>query len=222
MLSWFCDDFALRFCWSSNAIEGNTLSLDETVALIEYDEVRSGHTYSEYREAKDLYRAIKEMLLPFGKTPVSEDWIKKSNSLITGTTGEYRSVPVKIGSLIETVYIPPSAEKVPALMKDFLENVNFEAETLLGIASKAAKLHLDFERIHPFLDGNGRTGRMILNKQLINHGLLPITLGKTGSYRRSFRIYDRNGDTSLLVHEILSEEAAALGRLRELYEKLDS
>ena len=47
-------DFSYRFCWNSNSIEGNTLSLDETIAIVDYDEVRSGHTYSEYTEAKNV------------------------------------------------------------------------------------------------------------------------------------------------------------------------
>ncbi len=220
VLSWFCDDFALRFCWSSNAIEGNTLSLEETAALIEHDEVRSGHTYSEYREAKSLYRAISEMMLPFKKRDITEEWIKKSNALILGEEGEYRQGPVKVGNLVETVYIPPSAEKVPALMNEFTKNISFDAEDIFDLVSKAAKSHIDFERIHPFHDGNGRTGRMILNQQLINSGLLPIALNKTGSYRRSFKIYGRNGDASLLVHEILSEEEASIERLCTLYENI--
>ena len=48
----FVEDFAKRFSWSTNAIEGNTLSLEETIAVIDYDEVRSNHTYSEYTDAK--------------------------------------------------------------------------------------------------------------------------------------------------------------------------
>jgi Fic family protein len=218
-LSWFYEDFALRFCWSSNAIEGNTLSLDETAALIEYDEVSSGHTYSEYREAKKLYRAISEMLLPFCKSDITSDWIKRSNALIMGGDGEYRKIPVKVGSIIETVYIPPSAEKVPKLMDEFIRNANFGAESLLEAAKKAAVYHIEFERIHPFSDGNGRTGRMILNKQLINLGFAPITLNKTGAYRRAFKIYGRNGDSSLMAYEILSEEEASIERFLDFYEK---
>lgn len=218
-LSWFCEDFALRFCWSSNAIEGNTLSLDETAALIEYDEVRSGHTYSEYSDAKNLYRAISELLLPLRKENISEEWIKKSNALIMNGSGEYRKIPVKVGTLAETVYIPPTAEKVPSLMEKFLEGVNFSAQSLLEAAKKAAVCHIDFERIHPFADGNGRTGRMILNKQLINSGLLPIALNKTGSYRRAFKVFGRSGDTSLMVYEILSEEVAATCRFLDFYRK---
>lgn len=219
-LAWFYDDFALRFCWSSNAIEGSTLSLDETVALIEYDEVRSGHTFAEYRDAKNLYQAIKTLLFPNGLSDISEEWIKKVNSVIMGVQGDYRQVPVKIGNLLETVYVPPNAESVPELMKAFAQKLNFEAQDLASVVKQAAKLHFDFERIHPFTDGNGRTGRMLLNQQLINHGLLPISLNKTGAYRRSFKIYGRNGDTSLLAHEILNEEAASISRLRDFCEKI--
>lgn len=64
----FTEDFARRFSWSTNAIEGNTLSLEETIAVIDYDEVRANHTYSEYTDAKNVYYAIREMLIPFKKT----------------------------------------------------------------------------------------------------------------------------------------------------------
>ncbi len=63
----FTEDFARRFSWSTNAIEGNTLSLEETIAVIDYDEVKSNHTYSEYTDAKNAYYAIRKMLLPFAK-----------------------------------------------------------------------------------------------------------------------------------------------------------
>ena len=63
----FMEDFAKRFSWSTNAIEGNTLSLEETIAVIDYDEVRSNHTYSEYTDAKNAYYAIRKMLIPFEK-----------------------------------------------------------------------------------------------------------------------------------------------------------
>lgn len=66
----FTEDFARRFSWSTNAIEGNTLSLEETIAVIDYDEVRSNHTYAEYTDAKNAYYAIQKMLLPFVKKPL--------------------------------------------------------------------------------------------------------------------------------------------------------
>ena len=74
----FFKDFAYRFCWNSNSIEGNTLSLDETVEIVDFDTVRSGHTYQEYTEAKSLYQAIQTYLNPKG-TAISEPWIKLVN-----------------------------------------------------------------------------------------------------------------------------------------------
>jgi Fic family protein len=219
LMSWFMDDFAARFCWSSNAIEGNTLSLEETIALVEYDEVRAGHTYTEYQEAKNLYRAIRESLLPFSHRSVTEEWIKGNNGVIRGAAGEYRTIPLSIGTQFETVYFPPSPEQVPELMTAYLERVNFEADDFAGVIEQAVRSHLHFERIHPFADGNGRTGRMILNQQLINHGLLPVTIHKNSDYRQAFKLYDKNGDISKMVHIVLSGEIEAIQRLREFKEK---
>ena len=84
----FVDDFAKRFSWSTNAIEGNTLSLEETIAVIEYDEVRSNHTYSEYTDAKNAHYAIQKMLLPFAKAVIDEEWIQKANGYIRHMQGE--------------------------------------------------------------------------------------------------------------------------------------
>ena len=114
----FTEDFAKRFSWSTNAIEGNTLSLEETIAVIDYDEVRSNHTYSEYTDAKNVYYAIQKMLLPFAKKAIDEEWIKQANGYIRHMQGEYRETTVYIGNLSEAVYYPPDPQDVPAFMKD--------------------------------------------------------------------------------------------------------
>ena len=218
LMSRFTADFALRFCWSSNAIEGNTLSLEETVAFVEHDEVKDGHTYSEYTEAKNLYRAIRDSMIPFRKQEITEEWIKENNGKIYGADGGYRTVPRAIGTLIETVFVPPSPELIPSLMREYCGNVNFKAETFSEKIEGVAISHLKFERIHPFFDGNGRTGRMIMNQQLINHGLLPVAINRNSDYRASFKRYDRNGDASQLVHVILAGELEAVERLKKFKE----
>ena len=187
----FTEDFAKRFSWSTNAIEGNTLSLEETIAVIDYDEVRSNHTYSEYTDAKNAYYAIRKMLIPFEKTVIDGEWIKKANGYIRHVQGEYRDTAVYIGNLSEAVYYPPDPQDVPELMKNWIRETNIEAETVKEIFERIAANHIRFERIHPFADGNGRTGRMIINQQLINNGLLPISIRPTGKYREAFRRYDK-------------------------------
>lgn len=212
----FEDDFAMRFCWSSNSLEGNTLSLDETVSLIEYDEVGSGHSYSEYREAKQLHRAIRELLIPMKKRPITESWIKRGNARIMDSDGSYRTGPVYIGTLAEAVYYPPSHEKVPELMAEYVSEMDVMETDITDRIRAAAKMHMDFERIHPFRDGNGRVGRMILNQQLINSSLLPVAIEKKSDYRQAFRRYDRNGDISLMEHIICKAQIDALERLKSL------
>lgn len=216
----FTEDFARRFSWSTNAIEGNTLSLEETIAVIDYDEVRSNHTYSEYTDAKNAYYAIQKMLLPFAKTIIDEEWVKKANGYIRHGQGEYRDTMVYIGNLSEAVYYPPDPQDVPELMKNWIREANIEALTVKEIFEKIAANHIRFERIHPFADGNGRTGRMIINQQLINNGLLPVSIQPTGKYRETFRRYDKREDLSEMVYVLLKSELESFDRVRSLAMKL--
>lgn len=212
----FSKDFSRRFCWSNNAIEGNTLTLDETISLIDYDEVRSGHKYTEYQEAKNVYSAITKMLLPFRKTHIDEQWIQRANGYIMGDSGQYRNEDVYVGSIAEAVYYPPAPEKVTELMGKFVENVNIKEQSVEDLFTEVARQHMVFERIHPFKDGNGRTGRMIINQQLINNGLPPISITPTGKYRQAFRRYDRNGDLSQMTRILIKSELESFERIYDL------
>ena len=221
ILNPFARDFSLRFCWSSNAIEGNTLDLEETVSVIEYDEVKSGHTYTEYQEAKNLYRAICEQMIPFQKRQITEQWIKAANGLILGRKNDYRTNPVYIGTLVEAVYYPPEAEKVPGLMEDFVRENSAWENSLTDcpvkvVLQKIAEFHMQFEQIHPFQDGNGRAGRMILNQQLINQGLIPLCIGPRGKYRQAFRQYEKNQDLSLIVYTLCKGELDSIQLIQDL------
>ncbi|HAX51804.1 Fic family protein [Muricomes intestini] len=215
----FAKDFSLRFCWSSNAIEGNTLNLEETVSVIEYDEVRSGHTYSEYHEAKNLYQAISQLLVPFKKQEITEDWVKDANGIILGKKSDYRESPVYIGTLVEAIFYPPDYEEIPALMKQFIADIPYEGNSVKEVLERAAEFHIRFERIHPFQDGNGRVGRMILNQQLINHGLLPLAIEPKGKYRQAFRQYDKNKDISLMTYTLCKGEMESINKIQELVKK---
>ena len=223
VLEMFTKDFSLRFCWSSNALEGNTLSLDETVSVIEYDEVRSGHTFREYKESKSLYYAIQKMLLPFHKQEITEAWIKKTNGCIMEQSGEYRKGKVFIGSLVEAVYYPPDPEKVPVLMEKFIEKWSTEsgAETSEEFWKNLAKEHIEFESIHPFIDGNGRTGRILMNQRLINAGYFPIAIEPTGKYRQAFRRYEKNNDISQMIYLICKAETEAIERMQVLQRQIN-
>ena len=84
---------------------------------------------------------------------------------------------------------------------------------------KIAASHVRFERIHSFSDGNGRTGRMIVNQQLINSGFLPVSIPPTGKYREAFRRYDKSEDLSEMVYVLLKSELDSFDRVRSLAQK---
>ncbi len=78
--------------------------------------------------------------------------------------GEYRDTSVYIGNLSEAIYYPPNPQDVPELMTNWIREANMETVAVKEIFEKIAVSHIHFARIHPFADGNGRTGRMIINQ----------------------------------------------------------
>lgn len=133
--------------------------------------------------------------------------------------GEYREASVYIRSVVEAVYYPPTAKDVPELVRTLLEEMQSQSKSVQEIIEQIAKQHIQFERIHPFQDGNGRVGRMILNQQMINQGLLPVAIKLTGKYRQSFRQYEKNGDISLMVYVLCKSELESIQKVQQLIQK---
>ncbi|MEJ8788909.1 Fic family protein [Dorea sp. ICN-14282] len=216
----FHKDLLFRLSWNSNSLEGNTLSLEETIQVIEYDEVRSGHTFTEYQEAKTMYAALSQKMTFKGNTKIDLQWIKDTNYLIMQKDGEFRKEDVYIGTPVEVVYYPPKYQKVPELMKRYTEDLPIP-ETIQekDVIAHVARKHIEFERIHPFKDGNGRTGRVIMHQQLLNQGILPAIIKDQSKYRQAFRRYDKNGETSLMEYVIAEGILETYHRLENVYEK---
>lgn len=215
----FYNDFAYRLCWSSNAIEGNTLSLDETVAVIAYDEVRAGHTYNEYTEAKNHYIAISKQLMPLAKRTIDERWIQMVNGYVLGRDGAYRNRDVYIGNMFEATYYPPAPGRIRDLMAGYVADANQKIENTKELFTYLAGKHIAFERIHPFIDGNGRTGRILLSQQLYNNDMLPLAVEQSSDYRQAFRRYDKTGDSSKMVQVLCKSELESYHRVEALYER---
>ena len=142
------------------------------------------------------------------------------NGKILGEEADYREKNLYIGTLAEATYYPPAYERVPGLMEEYLANLSFRGrgdEISYEKIKQLAEGHICFERIHPFRDGNGRTGRMLLNQQLLNAGLLPILVTDQSKYRQAFRRYDKSGDVSMMVYLIGKGEQQSLGTIKKLW-----
>lgn len=168
------EQFVTEYTYNSNAIEGNTLTLRET------DLVLRGLTidrkpFSHHLEAighKEAFDYVASLVQK--NEPLSERVIKDIHYLVLADKKEdrgiYRKIPViMLGSAHEPVQPYLIQPKLERLLQDF---ANDESH----IVTKLARFHIDFEAIHPFIDGNGRTGRLLVNLELMKAGFPPINI----------------------------------------------
>lgn len=181
------EEFLVEFTYNSNAIEGNTLTLRETALVLE------GVTIDK-KPLKDHLEAVghRDAFLYIGqlvtdKASMSEKIIKDIHSLVLmdrpDDKGVYRRIPVKI---MGAYHEPPQPYLVPVQMEQLIAG---QKDTKRHPIENAAMFHLDFEGIHPFIDGNGRTGRLLLNLMLMQQGYPPIDV-KFADRKRYYACFD--------------------------------
>ena len=168
------EDLIIRWTYHSNAIEGNTLTLMETRVVLEGITV-GGKTMNEHLEAINHREAIAYMeSLVTKNKPLSERDIKDIHRLIlkqidNENAGAYRLVNV---SIVGAKHIPPDALHITEEMECFINWYKSKAGKLHPV-ERAAKVHTNFVKIHSFIDGNGRTARLLMNLELMKSGFPP-------------------------------------------------
>lgn len=171
------DDLVLRFTYHSNAIEGSTLTLQETKVALEGIAV-GGKTLREHFEAinhKEAILFIQE--LSKKEHALSEHIIKQIHSLIlknidNENSGKYRDINVLISG---AEHKPPQGFEVASLMQEFISQYS-EHRLNLHPVELASFVHIEFVKIHPFVDGNGRTARLLMNLELIKSGFPAVVI----------------------------------------------
>jgi Fic family protein len=174
-------DIAVEWTYNSNSIEGNTLSLRETRVVLEDGLTIGGKTMREHFEAINHQKAIawlEEVVRP-GKCISSSDILTLHGMVMASIDpefcGRFRTGRVQITG---ANFIPPNPLKVPELLDELIEWVHQNPQKLDPVAL-AAVFHHRFVWIHPFFDGNGRTGRLAMNLILMEMGYPPIIILRT-------------------------------------------
>jgi Fic family protein len=170
----------------STAIEGNTLTQSETQIVIEKGVTIGGKSLVEHLEVVGHKEALDFVLeLAADTTLIGEREIREIHSLVMKgqafeDIGRYRNLDVKAAG---TEYVYPSHLKVPELMNDFIRWLSNEATNNHPV-DFASEAHLRFVTIHPFRDGNGRVGRLLLNLLLVRAGypIAVFTVSKRAQY----------------------------------------
>lgn len=187
-VAYFRNEFAISDAHDGNAIEGNTFTYDETRMLIEKGITASARSFREHEDIVGYKRAIDMLYSAYDRgVDPDEEFVKRIHSLVMSGkngAGEYRTVQNYVGDILHAVHVPCSPGLVPAEMKRWGEElaatptgyVRADEQSLDKLFHSIAALHIEFERIHPFLDGNGRTGRLLMSYQLMKAGLLPIDI----------------------------------------------
>lgn len=171
-------DFEITYTHESTAIEGNTLSLLETKAIIQDGITVGAKHLRELFEVVNHDKAfayVKELInqqIPLDENIIKNIHAKLMDNIIMG--GLYRDHAVRI---LGASHRPPNEYELRQEMKFFFADM--PAKTNLHPVELAAWTHAEFVRIHPFADGNGRTSRMIMNYQLLYAGFLPISIKQT-------------------------------------------
>ena len=193
-------EFVVEFTYNSNAIEGNTLTMHET------DLVLRGITVGEkplkdHLEAvgnRDAFEYVRELVAD--EVPLSQRVVREIHQLVLADKprerGIYRSIPVRIAGALQQ---PVEPAEIEAAMERLLAWYHAdEADPVV----KAAAFHVEFEAIHPFVDGNGRTGRLIANLELMKAGYPPIDIkfADRAQYHAAFDAYHSGSDPRAMLH----------------------
>lgn len=168
--------YRIGLTYSSNALEGNTLTESETKVVIEDGLTVSGKPLRDHLEAIGHSEAFDTLYELSKSGKIDEEAILNLHRVFyyridTNNAGSYRKKPVIITG---TSFIPPPPSKILSAMKDFSNQIPHKRETLHPVHF-AAWLHIELATIHPFIDGNGRTARLLMNLALIQSGH-PITI----------------------------------------------
>ncbi|MBN1596539.1 Fic family protein [candidate division FCPU426 bacterium] len=205
------DEFILQCTYHSNSIEGSRMTLKETQKAIEGEIVRGKQPF-EIFEAVNHRNAMLFMLETVRPGfHITEEYLLKLHSIVMYNfhdklPGRYRTGYV---NLTNTEKILPPAQLVPAKMKTFLETINQPPDKPL---TRIARDHYEFETIHPFFDGNGRVGRLLMNTQLLSQGYPPALIRIDDQYKYYLGLGKGDmGDFKILIQMIC--ESVVIGYL---------
>ena len=204
----------LEWTYHSNAIEGNTLTLKETKVVLEGITIggkplREHFEVINHKEAIDYVEAIVQ-----NQEALSEWQIKSIHHLVLKNiddrnAGQYRQENVVIAG---AEHLPPDYIKVPEAMAGLIAWYRGSSE--LHPVECAARLHVDFVGIHPFVDGNGRTSRLLMNFELMRRGFLPVIIPVENrlAYYDALDTAHTRGDYGLFIELVANLEQATLER----------
>ena len=211
------DALDIEYTYESNRIEGNTLTLQETALVVNEGVTISGKSMREHLEAINHTEAISYIKdIAKQDIEISERTIKEIHALLLNgidreNAGRYRTVPVMISG---SAHMPPQPYLIEKQMEDFMIRFKQMEKEMVHPVLVAAYLHGELVRIHPFIDGNGRTSRLLMNLYLLRNGYVIITLKGSNDEKVNYYMALEKSHTEHLPEDfqklVVEAEIAAL------------
>ena len=211
----YFEDFITRSTYHSNAIEGSTLSINETFALL----FESDYCNIENVSPREIYEAInhKEILNILldkieKREKLSKELLLEINQTINNNiiyVGGYRLGPIRIVGSEKKFPLPDELEEK---MNNFINNYN-DLITKDIKMEDIVKMHMNYENIHPFPDGNGRTGRLLINYLLLQKNICPIVIQVL--IRKQYMEALENNDVEKLTKIFVNLQQQELDRIND-------
>jgi Fic family protein len=215
------DYYRIGLTYTSNAIEGNTLTESETKVVIEDGLTIGGKSLREHYEAIGHANAYDHIYSLLNRDITEEDVLHLHKlffqQIDPENAGTYRQRNVIITG---TDYIPPDYHEVPGLMKKHIQDLSSEAKDKHPL-ERASDLHAEFEAAHPFTDGNGRIGRLLLSIMTMKNGYCPVIIPpvRRAEYIAALQRMNK-GDLQALRALVLSVVYEEMKSLKKLVERL--
>ena len=176
----YMEDILVRMAHHSTAIEGNTLTLGDTISILIHNYIPKGMSEREYYEVKNYRKAFNILLEADRK--ITTELIKKYNKYIMENlhdlNGKFKTTQ---NLILGAEFEPTKPYLVPFEIEDWCNNLSYRLENAKTNEEKVEIImdqHIKFEKIHPFNDGNGRTGRLLIIHSCLKEDLEPIIIPK--------------------------------------------